>query len=208
MGIFRNPLVVHHVNLSTGVSVTLNGSMGTNDDPGIENHETDLLVLTQMSCSHLSEGAQKIDSKLNSALSKAIKEANFTGLSGETVLLDCRSNPLASQKYILLVGLGDLRYFKGSTVCGLMRKSLEVAKELGVRKMTMSVFPNRQTEGELTLAGSAAIMTCRVETFGKIANLEEIEFFCTPQARRHFQDGLLTKTPHCTACSNPHLGDE
>ncbi len=208
MTIMRNPLVVHQVTLPTGVTFVFNSSMGTNQDVGIENLNTDLLVLTQMSCSHMSGGMEKIDAKLDAELSKAIEKNKFTGKDGETVLLDHSGDPSASQRYILLVGLGDLRHFKGITVCGLMRKALEVAKELGVSKMTLPIFPNRQSDQQLNLVGSAAIISCRTASFGDLPHLKEIELFCTPQARRHLQDGILTRAPHCVVCGNPELGEK
>jgi len=206
MPCFQNPLVVQQVKLQNGIWVTFNASMGTADDVGIENLQTDLLVVTQMTDSRMSGGMEKIDAKLNLALSKAITEKKFEGRSGEMVLLDCRSTEHASQKYILLVGLGRAQDMTGKTACGLMRRAMEVAKTLGVKKITMPIMPNRQSVYALNLAGSAAIMVCRAATFGQVPSLEEIELFCTPQARRFLQDGLLTRPPHCTVCDNPELG--
>lgn len=200
----HNPMIVQSVCTPNGVNFVFNPSMGTRDDPGIENLATDLLVLTQMEGAHLSQGSQKIDQKLGGALSRAIAEQNFSGRAGEKVLIDCQAFK-TGQRYVLLVGLGDLAHFKGYTVCGLMRTVLETARTLGVAKVTLPIFPNRQTEDELTLAGSAAIMSCRVATFGKLPHLQELELFCTPQARRHLQGGLLCKTPHCVDCANPKL---
>lgn len=207
MTTMHNPLLVQQMTLPTGVTFVFNPSMGTNADPGIENIDTDLLVLTQMTESHMSQGMQKIDEKLDGALSKVMKEQNFSAQAGESVLVDCKDHSAASQRFVLVVGLGDLRKFKGYTVCGLMRKALETAKELGVRKMTLPIFPNRQTEQELNLAGSGAIIACRVATFGELPKLEEIELFCTPQARRHLQKGLFVHAPHCMVCADPELGD-
>jgi hypothetical protein len=203
----HNPMIVQSVCTSNGVNIVFNPSMGTNDDPGIENLSTDLLVLTQMSNAHMSQGTQKIDKKLGGTISKAIAAQGFTGQAAETILLDCAKFK-NEQRYVLLVGLGDPAHFKGYTVCGLMRTVLETARELGVAKITMPIFPNRQTEDELTLAGTAAIMSCRVSTFGKLPKLEEIELFCTPQARRHLQGGLICKVPHCENCANPKLEDQ
>lgn len=202
----RNPLLVQQVTLPRGVTFVFNPSMGTAKDPGIENLDTDLLVLTQISGSHFSHGMQKIDEKLSGSLSKALQKQGFSGRSGESVLVDCRQIENASQKYILVVGLGDLAHFKGYTVCALMRRVLETARELSVRKLTLPVFPNRQTEQSLNLAGSGAIIACRVALFGELPDLEEIEFFCTPQARRHLQDGIFARVPHCMVCGNPELG--
>jgi len=199
-------LLVQQVTSPRGVTFVFNPSMGTKQDPGIENLQTDLLVLTQMSGSHMSHGMQKIDERLSGELSSAMKEAGFAGHAGESVLVDCRKIENACQKFILVVGLGDLAHFKGYSVCGLMRRTLEVAKEHSVAKLTLPVFPNRQTEAVLNLAGSGAIIACRVATFGELPDLKEIEFFCTPQARRHLQKGLFAHVPHCMACANPELG--
>src|SRR5579883_1682490 len=149
----HNPMVVQSVCTPNGVNIVFNPSMGTNDDPGIENLQTDLLVLTQMEGAHLSQGAAKIDKKLSGALSQAISRAKFSGKAGEKILLDCAKFD-CGQQYILLVGLGDLAHFKGYTICGLTRLLLETARELKVSKVTLPIFPNRQTEEELTLAGS------------------------------------------------------
>lgn len=207
MTIMRNPLVVQQVTLARGVTFTFNPSMGTKEDPGIENLETGMLVLTQMAGSHLSRGMQKIDELLCGGLSKALGSESFTGQAGESVLLDCRKIDACKQDYILVVGLGELSKFKGYSICGLMRLTLEAAVKTGVGKITLPVFPNRQTEAILNLAGSAAIIAFRVATFkSQLPELEELEFFCTPQAKRHLERGLLAKSPHCVACANPELG--
>ena len=202
----RNPLVLHHITLQRGVSFTLNPTMETKEDPGLENLNTDLLVLTQMSGAKMSHGMCKIDALLAGKLSESIEESGFTGKAGQSVLLD--SGSLGSkQKWILLIGLGDVPHFNGRTVCAMMRLVLEVADEKKVTKITMPIFPNRQTEDELNLAGTAATLVCRVNMFAaQLPELKEVELFCTPQARRHLQDGLFGKTPRCMVCLNPELG--
>ena len=203
---FHNPMIIRQVTLPRGVSFTLNPVMGTKEDPGIENLQTDLLVLTQMSCSHMSRGMSKIDAKLSGELSKTLAESKFEGKAGQTVLLDCR--PIdGSQKHILVVGLGPAKNFNGKSVCALMRRTLEIANQLGVEKITMPIFPNRQTGSNLNLAGTVSTLVCRVQMFmDDLPKLKEIELFCTPQARPYLQNGLNGHTPRCMICLNPELG--
>lgn len=202
----RNPLILQQLTLPRGVSFVFNPTMGSKNDPGIENLKTDLLVLTQTSGSKMSEGMQRLDSSLGRALSKALMQNDFHGHTGESVLID--SGKLGGQQnYILVIGLGSYAEFNGRTVCAFMRKVLEVSKELGVEKITIPVFPNRQTEGQINLAGTAATLVCRVRMFAdELPKLKEVELFCTPQARRHLQDGLFCRTPRCMVCVNPELG--
>lgn len=202
---FHNPMVVHSFSLQRGVTFTLNGCIGTQEDPGVENIVTDLLVLGEMANSR-QPAIDAIDAKIGGKIAAAVAEQKFTGQAGESILVKV-AEPGSSQKYVLIIGLGDLAHYNGRTVCGFTRKVLEVAKELGVEKVSIPFFPNRQTEDEVSLAATAATMVCRVNMFlPSLPNLKEIELLSTPQARRHVQDGLFGKTPRCIICTNPELG--
>ena len=204
---FHNPMVVQSFSLQRGVTFTLNSCLGTQDDPGVENIVTDLLVLGEMANCRL-PAVEALDAKLGGKVAAALADVNFTGQAGESVLVKV-NDPAASQKYILVIGLGDIVHYNGRSVCGFTRKVLEVAKELGVEKISIPFFPNRQTEEKVCLAATAATMVCRVTMFiPSLPNLKEIEIISTPQARRHLQDGLFGRTPRCIICTNPELGHQ
>lgn len=204
---FHNQMILRSIDLPRGITFTLNPIMGTNEDPGIENLQTDLLVLTQMTSSQMSDGMQKINTKLSGALAKAIKDSAFSGRRGEHALVDCRKLTGSKPNYILVVGLGSHKDFNSFVVCGLMRLVLEVAKELGVQKITIPFMPNRQTEATVSLAASVNTLVCKVRMFqDDLPNLQDVELFCTPQARKYLQDGLMGHTPRCMLCRNPELG--
>lgn len=206
MGKMRSPLVMQELTLPRGITFVFNPTMGSSKDEGIENLETDLLVLTQMESAHMSTGCRKIDALLGGIIEAQIKESGFKGSSGQHLLIDLSKSPAARQKYILLVGLGDYRRFNGRSVCALTFLILDTASKLKVQKLTLPIFPGRQSEGNINLAGTAAIIACRVQTFAsRLPELQTFEFFCTSQARKHLQDGLMAKIPHCMICSNPEL---
>jgi hypothetical protein len=203
---FHNPMILRSIDLPRGITFTLNPIMGTQEDPGIENLETDLLVLTQMTSSKMSEGMQKIDRKLSGALSAAMKERAFGGDRGDFIVVDCRSISGAKQKYVLVAGLGSHKSFNSFVICGLMRLVLEEAQKLGVQKLTIPFMPNRQTEAQVSLAASVNTLVCKVRMFqDDLPKLQEVELFCTPQARQYLQDGLMGHTPRCMLCRNPEL---
>lgn len=204
---FRNPMILRSIDLPRGITFTLNPIMGTNEDPGIENLDTDLLVFTQMRSSKMSEGMMKIDNKLSGALSKAVKENGFSGKAGESVVVECQSPSTSKQKYLLLVGLGSYKNFNSFVVCGMMRLVLEEAQKRGVKKITIPFMPNRQTEDKVSLTASVNTLVCKVRMFqDDLPKLQEVELFCTPQARQYLQDGLMGHTPRCMICRNPELG--
>ncbi len=204
---FHNPMILRSIDLPRGITFTLNPIMGTHEDPGIDNLETDLLVLTQMSGSMMSEGMQKIDRKLSGALAKALAQNDFRGKAGQSTVLNCQEISDSKQKFILVVGLGSHKQFNSFTICGLMRLVLEVANKLAVKKITIPFMPNRQTEEKVSLAASVNTLVCKVRMFADdLPNLQEVELFCTPQARQYLQDGLMGHTPRCMLCRNPKLG--
>ncbi len=173
--------------------------------------ETDLLVLTGMEGTRSGGFVRELDDRLGGALSKAKKEAGFRGVLGSHVLIDLAKQGVspARPRYILLVGLGDYKTFTLPIICGLMRLALEKAVELGVERLTLPVIPNRLSQHTINLIGTGSIIHCRVEErfmlHGSIGNLKEVNLLCTPQAKKHLDEGLSCQTPRCPICPDPRI---
>ncbi len=183
------------------LQVTINATMGTAADPGIDKLETDLLVLTATTNFVLTEGMRKIDELLCGRLSATIAQQDFRGKRGQVILIDC---PTASSiKSILLVGLGDHRNFDGEVLCELFGLVLEQAYATAASKVVLPIQPNRQTGRNVSLVATAAVLRCRM---GQIAiahserGLPAVELFCTPQAGRYLQAGLKIAPWRCQPC--------
>jgi len=172
---------------------------------------TDLLLLTAMSHMGLGSFAATLDRSLNGLLSKKIADSGFSGKLGEHLLIDLKNlgHKRQSPSYILLVGLGHPADFSLRTACGLFRLSLDRAAELGVRRLTIPFLTHRLTAERMNLRGTAAVLRCRVqERLSKphqLGALEEIEILCSPQAKRHVQQGLDIAGPLHSPCSDPRI---
>lgn len=182
------------------------GIMGTAADPGIENLDTDLLVLLTATNSVTGPAMEKIDRGLNGLLFKALGAADFKGHEREKVLFKCPEG--SPTGFILVLGIGEHRKFTGCIMCHLFGIILDTAAQIAASDLTIAIQPNRQTADNVTLKGLAAIMRCRLHQYGlnhREQTLPQIRLFCTPQADRHLMSGLQVEPWICRPCP---LNDE
>ena len=173
--------------------------------------DTDMLVLTMMESTRPAGLFSLLDERLRGLISRAREKAAFRGALGSYILLDLAQEGFAEPRprFILLVGLGDYKNFTLPIMCGLMRLVLEKSAELGVEKVTLPVIPNRLSQHSLNLVGTGSIIHCRVEErfmlHGGIGNLKDIVLLCTPQAKKHLDEGLACSSPRCPICPDPRI---
>lgn len=185
------------------VSFVLTTMFGRNSE-SIEQLSTDLLVIDQHEHMRLGGGPRDIDTMLGGALSAAIEQHRFAGELGDHIVI---AQPSPRIKNILVVGLGRSGQFRRQTLCGFLRLVIETAKKLGVRRVTLPMFPGRLDE--ISVSGTLAVLKCRVAQYASQADglggLKEIEILSTPQARRWLVEGLSINEPLCHSCSNPQI---
>lgn len=168
--------------------------------------DTDMLVLTQMEGTQAGGYFKLLDEHLGEAISRAKEKAGFHGARGSSHLLDLSKEGLNRDRprYIFLVGLGKSKDFTLPVVCGMTRMVLEKAAELLVERVSLPISSNRLTQQSLNLIGTGSIINCRLEEryaqHGSIGDLKELKILCTPQARKHLEEGLRCSTPRCPIC--------
>jgi hypothetical protein len=168
--------------------------------------DTDMLVLTQTEGTRAGGYVKLLDEHLGGAIAKAKEQAGFRGVRGSSLLLDLDKEGLnpARPRYIFLVGLGKYKDFALPVVCGMTRMVLEKAAELLVERVSIPIGSNRLTQESLNLIGTGSIIHCRLEEryaqHGGIGDLKELKILCTPQARKHLEEGLRCSTPRCPIC--------
>ncbi|HEY9870895.1 MAG TPA: M17 family peptidase N-terminal domain-containing protein [Candidatus Obscuribacterales bacterium] len=187
-------------------NITVNPIMGVGSGPQVAETRTDLLMLTKLEGMPLGPTPTAVDRALGGLISREAKRSGFTGELGQQLLveIDPQSHPQCPQRYILLVGLGSPQKFCGKVACQVFRLVIDKALELGVEHVTIPFAPNRMTVSSLNLKGTAHILREVVDE--KLSgrkgrqSLKEIQLLCTPQARKHIQDGLDIPARHKRVC--------
>ncbi len=165
---------------------------------------TDLLVLDLHEHMRVGGGPKDFDTFLGGAIGRAVEEHKFAGALGDSILVQHPSEKIGA---VLVVGVGKAGQFKRSTLCGFIRLVIETAMSAGAQKVTLPIFPGRLDE--ISVSGTLAVIRCRVAQFagapGGLGSLKEIEFLCTPQARRLIVGGLTVSQQLCQTCSHPKI---
>ena len=178
--------------------------MGMAGRPGVHQLRTDLLLLTRLAGMALGPGPEAVDQSLNGLISRKAKQLRFTGELGKHLLVELdpkvhKDNP---QRYVMLMGLGNHEKFDGRACCQVFRTLVDKAIELGVKHLTIPFAPNRMTG--MNLRGTAhllrEVVEEKAEALGDNFQLELIELYCTPAAKRHIEAGLKIPGRHKRAC--------
>jgi len=175
-------------------------------DCGVETAQTEMLMITKIHGMALGAGPRAIDNLYDGRLSQLIEAQGFTGDVGQSVVLDLGEGHL--QRYIVLVGLGTVAKFNPCTLFDVVDVALDQALARGCSKLSIPVVANRLTGLNLNLRGTSHIV--RQGTERRLARLRsksgtlEVELICTPQAKRHLEEGLNVpcrhkQSPCCTA---------
>lgn len=179
-------------------------TMGKSGSLEIPEIRTDLLMLTKLAGMPLGPTPSALDRALDGLILRKMKDADFTGEQGQHLLVDLgrRKHP---QRAILLVGLGNPQKFNGKVACQVFRLLIDQALEQGVAHAVIPFAPNRMTVSSLNLKGTAHILREVVDERlsgrkGARASLKEIQVICTPQARKHIQEGLDIPSRHKNVC--------
>ncbi len=173
---------------------------------GLTEVRTDLLMLTKFTGMALNPGFRSVDVALKGLISRKMKQACFKGELGESlhVAVDPQTYPDYPQRHILLVGLGSAQNFGPQAVCQIFQLLVDKAVELGVEHVTVPIVSNRMTGATLNLKGTAHLLSEVVEAKAAALvqgmGLQEISVLCTPQARRHIDDGLSIPSRHNRTC--------
>ena len=179
---------------------TVSSTLRAGAEHGLEGHGTPLLLLAKFQGMALGDDLRKIVRK--PIVSQSLKSNDFSGNLGESVVIgmDGEGGP----DRILFAGMGNARSFDCATIREIMTLAVKRAVEQKCDRLSIPILPNRLTSTRLPLRGTVHIMKSVASSI-----LEEspgdgvlnIEFVCTPQAKRHVQAGLdCRRKKDCHVC--------
>lgn len=175
----------------------VNPSLRSGAQPGgVENVQTDLLMLTKLSGLGLGPSLQAVDTQLAGRLSQKMRKKRFKGTLGEHMTLQC--GPEAPARNVLLVGVGSPATYDYCALKEVMAVAVTRAIKLGSSRITLEIAKYRLTAARANLRGTAAsIRDCVEEKLSEIGEGKEgtleVELVCTPQAVRHLKEGLAVE---------------
>jgi hypothetical protein len=162
-----------------------------NIDAGLQEHETEMLMLTKLVGIPLGAGPKAIDEVTNGLLTQRMEAVGFRGELDE--LLSIQLGAEHRQKNILLVGLGKPTRFDQCTLASVAEAAVAQAIKDGCHRLSVPVVAHRLTALNLNLKGTAFIVRQAAERVLSTIESDEtftVEFICTPQAKRHIDEGL------------------
>jgi hypothetical protein len=171
------------------VAVEVEGIIGTKKFTGMHMVPTEMLVWPRVA--DLAPGLElqsvekEIDRCFGGQLSQAL--SNFTGKINERLVLkaDPQLHPEAKQRYILVVGIGDIFNFNGRAACQVFDLIMRTADELQVERLTIPFIPNSVTQ--LNMGGTSNTLqqvVNRMVQRQQLSKLKRIDIVCSFQARR------------------------
>lgn len=162
----------------------------------IEEIKTDLVLVTMLHRMSVPGSLKLKTPEVAELVKQTIKAKNFDGKSGSRLLIETSLKKTDGEagRHVLLVGLGRASCYKADTAYNVVQLLVDEAIQVGARTVTIPFVPNRMTEGCLNLKATAFKLKCAVaQRFSELdgeVSLKEIQIYCTPQAKRHIQQGL------------------
>lgn len=155
---------------------------------------TDMVLVAKLSSQRVPECLQAKTPAIGELIRQRIIDRGFEGRQGEKLLVETglQDSSSANQRRVLLVGIGRPEKFGAEIAYQTFAILIKQAIALGVRNVTIPFIANRATESSLNLKGMAYQLKRALndETELATSQLQEIQIFCTPQARYHIEEGL------------------
>ena len=163
----------------------------------IEDIESDLVLIPVLSGMKVPRDLRADNPELGDLIKQAIKDNNFNGKRGETLLVETplpSSNGKGGRK-LLLAGLGRADKFCAGAAESVFGQVVDEACRLNAAHVTIPFIPNRGTSSCLNMKGMAHRMNVALnkrlaEKGDEEVSLTEVQIFCTPQAKPHIEQGL------------------
>lgn len=164
---------------------------GKSFEDSLQEHDTEMLVLTKLVGVPLGAGPKAIDQLHNGLLTERMDAVGFNGQLSNVVNI-----PLPAghrQARIMVLGLGAASRFNQCTLAEAIGAAVTEAVKSGVGKISIPVVGHRLLALHINLRGTAHIVRQAAER--TLATLPgnsrfQIEFICGAQAKRHLQQGL------------------
>lgn len=165
----------------------------------IEEIDTDLILLTMLSGMKVPRDLHAKDKEVAELIKSAISSEGFEGKRGDKQLIE-----ISAGKHVLLLGLGRAEKFCGGTALAVFQQFLDEAIKLGVRRITVPFIPNRGTASCLTMKGMGHKLNFALDRCFKQlkqpVQLEEVQVYCTPQAKMHIEKGIKIPLEDSDSC--------
>lgn len=163
----------------------------------IEDIQTDLVLIPVLSGMKVPRDLRADSQEVGELIKQAIKDNNFNGKRGETLLVETTlpSSTGEGNRKLLLAGLGRADKFCAGAAEGVFGALVDEACRLNAARVTIPFIPNRGTGACLNMKGMAHRMNIALnkrlaEKGDGEVSLTEVQIFCTPQAKPHIEQGL------------------
>lgn len=178
---------------------------------GVENIETDALLLCTVAGTELGPTTRAVDVSLNGLITRKLqsKKVGFTGEVGQMLSIAPKH---AKAKRISIAGLGEMASLQPRNLCKAIHLNVEDALKRGDTHVAIPVVSNSMSQ--IKLKGQAKIIREVVETLllsAAYADREgtlEVELLCTPQAAHLIQQGLDIEPNLDNVCCLDEEGDD
>jgi hypothetical protein len=173
---------------------------------GVQSVKTDLLLLPRLAGVTVNgpiTDLEALDDRLKGLITRKARSARFKGELGQSLLLNLDPRVFGDQpqRYVLLAGIGTYDKFNARAACQVFQLLVDKALELGLTQVTIPFPPKRMTG--LNYKGTAHILKEVVEDrLDRVSapSLEVVEVLCSPQARKHIEEGLHIPSRHQRDC--------
>ncbi|MBX9573858.1 MAG: hypothetical protein K2X77_33485 [Candidatus Obscuribacterales bacterium] len=163
----------------------------------IEDIQTDLVLIPVLSGMKVPRDLRADSEEVGELIKQAIKDNNFAGKRGETLLVETSlpSSTGEGSRKLLLAGLGRADKFCARAAEGVFGALVDEACRLNAARVTIPFIPNRGTGACLNMKGMAHRMNIALnkrlaQKGDEEVSLTEVQIFCTPQAKPHIEQGL------------------
>lgn len=158
--------------------------------------ETDLVLLTVLTGMEVPRDLHAKSSTVGDQIKSSINASSFEGRRGESLLIEteCPGTTDGASLNVLVVGLGRPEKFCAGVAQGVFQQIINEAIRLKARRVTIPFAPNRGTSSNVNMKCMGfqlkqALSKCLQEHGADLA-LEEVQIYCTSQAKRHIEQGL------------------
>lgn len=174
----------------------------------IEELESDLVLIPVLTGMKVPRDLYADKPEIAELIKQAIKDNDFRGKLGETLLVETPLRNSSGQpgRRLLLAGLGRPSRFCAGAAESVFEAVVDKACQLNVSRITIPFIPNRGTGSCLNMKGMAHRMNValnrRLGQQTENVSLAEVQIFCTPQAKPFIEKGLSiplkdVDCPHC-----------
>lgn len=172
----------------------------------LETIESDLTLITLVQGMRIPSSLHAMDKQVGTTIRQTINDQHFTGRRGHSLLFDVPLPGGQSKRNILLAGIGRADAYCGEVACEVFGTLFDKALETGAESVVVPIVPNRATSGCVNIRSTVIklrrMLAQKIAAHDGPVKLKEVQFYCTPQAKRQVQLGIdhVLPTRPATGC--------